>query len=229
MTILIVSSPLAGYFGTDDVSIERSRLERQDKEITRLNGLVAAQEKYARSIQSLILGKDIEEQIDTLAPELALNFSSEISNDPTKEELRLAQKVKDDLRTSRRKPINNAHPALIAPVDGILMNTFDPQKYTGVSITAKKDTPVLSCLAGTVLYTGFSSQDGHVIVIEHADGFVSCYKHAQAVLKKVGDKVQVSDPIAIVGLFGLHYKEPHIQFELWLNQTSVNPANYIQF
>ena len=229
MTIVIVSSPLAGYFGTDDVSIERSRLERQDKEITRLNKMVAAQEKYARSIQSLILGKEIDEQMDTLVPEVAADFSSEINTESTKEELELGQKVKADLRTDRRKQTDNAQRTLIAPLEGKILKAFDPLKREGVTIAGRKDTPVISCLAGTVVYAGFSSQEGYVIVIEHADGFVSCYKHAKAVLKKQGDKVQVSDPIAIVGIYGTKYKEPHIQFELWLNQTSVNPADYIRF
>ncbi len=229
MTIIIVSSPLAGYFGTDDVSIERSRLERQDKEITRLNKLVAAQEKYARSIQSLILGKDVEEQIDTLVPELASDYSSEISTESTKEEIELAKKVKSDLRTGKDRTTDHKQHSLMAPISGQLLSNFNALKRDGVDIAAKKDTPVLSCLAGTVVYAGFSTQEGYVIVIEHADGFVSTYKHAKAVLKKQGDKVQVSDPIAIVGNYGSSFKEPHIHFELWLNQSSVNPVDYIRF
>jgi murein DD-endopeptidase MepM/ murein hydrolase activator NlpD len=229
MTIIIVSSPLAGYFGTDDVSIERSRLERQDKEITRLNKLVAAQEKYARSIQSLILGKDVEEQIDTLVPELASDYSSEISTESTKEEIELAKKVKSDLRTGKDRTTDHKQRSLMAPISGQILSNFNALKRDGVDIAAKKDTPVLSCLAGTVVYAGFSTQEGYVIVIEHADGFVSIYKHAKAVLKKQGDKVQVSDPIAIVGNYGSSFKEPHIHFELWLNQSSVNPVDYIRF
>lgn len=229
MTIIIVSSPLAGYFGTDDVSIERSRLERQDKEITRLNKLVAAQEKYARSIQSLILGKNVEEQMDTLVPEVARDYSSDISTESTKEEIELAKKVKNDLRTGQKRNVDHKQISLLAPLSGRILSDFNAIKRDGMDIAAKKDTPVLSCLAGTVVYAGFSTQEGYVIVIEHADGFVSSYKHAKAVLKKQGDKVQVSDPIAIVGNYGSSYKEPHIHFELWLNQASVNPADYIRF
>ena len=229
MTIVIVSSPLAGYFGTDDVSIERSRLERQDKEITRLNKLVAAQEKYARSIQSLILGKNVEEQIDTLVPEVARDYSSEINTESTREEIELAKKVKNDLRTGQKRQKDLKQIILMAPLNGRILSDFNALNRDGVDIAAKKDTPVLSCLAGTVVYSGFSTHDGYVIVIEHADGFVSSYKHAKAVLKKQGDKVQVSDPIAIVGNYGSSYKEPHIHFELWLNQASVNPADYIRF
>ena len=90
-------------------------------------------------------------------------------------------------------------------------------------------TTALDNVALPMVYAGFSTQEGYVIVIEHADGFVSSYKHAKAVLKKQGDKVQVSDPVAIVGNYGSTYKEPHIHFELWLNQSSVNPADYIRF
>ena len=78
-------------------------------------------------------------------------------------------------------------------------------------------------------YSGFSTQEGYAIVIEHADGFVSSYAHAKVVLKKKGEKVQVGDPVAIVGKYGKNYNTPHIHFELWLNQSSVNPADYIRF
>lgn len=228
MTLILLSSPLAGYFGTDDVSIERSRLERQDKEITRLNRLVAAQEKYARSMRTILLGKEVDEPLDTLVPEVVRDFSSEINTDATKEEIELAQKVKDDLRPGKRKRVDHQQ-LFIAPLTGKILNAYNPLKQEGLTISAKKDSPVVSCLAGTIVYAGFSLQEGYVIIIEHADGYVSTYKHAKALLKKQGDKVQVSDPIAIVGAYGARFKEPHIQFELWLNQTSVNPQEYIRF
>jgi murein DD-endopeptidase MepM/ murein hydrolase activator NlpD len=229
MTLLIVSSPLAGYFGTDDVSIERGRLERQDKEITRLNKLVAAQEKYARSVQALILGKEIEEHIDTLVPEVAGDYSSEITTESTEEELALAKKVKDDLRTGKQRRSEVLQRSFAIPLKGEVIAAFDQLKRDGIEIGAKKDTPVVSCLAGTVVYAGFSNQEGYVIVIEHADGFVSSYAHAKAVLKKRGEKVQVGDPVAIVGNYGKNYNTPHIHFELWFNQSSVNPADYMRF
>ena len=130
MTILIVSSPLAGYFGTDDVSIERGRLERQDKEITRLNKLVAAQEKYARSVQALILGKEIEEHIDTLVPEVAADYSSEMTTESTKEELALAKKVKDDLRTGKQRQSEVLQRSLALPLKGEVIAAFDQLKQT---------------------------------------------------------------------------------------------------
>ena len=229
MTIVIVSSPLAGYFGTDDVSIERGRLERQDKEITRLNKLVSAQEKYARSVQALILGKEIEEHIDTLVPEVAGDYSSEITTESTDEELTLAKKVKDDLRTGKQRQSDVLQHSLAIPLKGELIAAFDQLKRDGIEIGAKKDSPVVSCLAGTVVYSGFSTQEGYVIVIEHADGFVSSYAHAKVVLKKKGEKVQVGDPVAIVGKYGKNYNRPHIHFELWFNQSSVNPTDYMRF
>lgn len=227
MTLVIVSSPLAGYFGTDDVSIERGRLERQDKEITRLNKLVAAQEKYARSIQSLILGKEIDEPIDTLVPEVAKDYSSELTTESTAEELALAKKVKDDLRTGKKRRIEGLQRSLATPLKGKVISAFDPLKRDGVEIGAKKDSPVVSCLAGTVVYAGFSANEGFVIVVQHADGFVSSYKHAKALLKKQGEKVQVNDPVALVGNYGKNHLVPHIRFDLWLNQSSVNPSDYI--
>jgi murein DD-endopeptidase MepM/ murein hydrolase activator NlpD len=152
-----------------------------------------------------------------------------MNTESTPAEIELAKKVKNDLRTGQKRQKDTKQIILMAPLNGRLLSDFNVSRREGVDIAAKKDTPVLSCLAGTVVYAGFSAQEGYVIVIEHADGFVSSYKHAKAVLKKQGDKVQVSDPIALVGNYGSSYKEPHIHFELWLNQASVNPADYIRF
>ena len=57
----------------------------------------------------------------------------------------------------------------------------------------------------------------------------SVYKNAKIILKKTGAKVQTGDPIAIVGNSGEKINKPHLHFELWYNQSPVNPLNYISF
>ena len=48
-------------------------------------------------------------------------------------------------------------------------------------------------------------------------------------MKKLGSKVQMSDPIAIVGNTGENTSGPHLHFELWYNQSAVNPKDYMNF
>ena len=67
------------------------------------------------------------------------------------------------------------------------------------------------------------------MIIDHANGYVSVYKHAKTVLKNAGAKVQMNDPIAIVGNSGENSTGPHLHFELWYYQSVVNPQDYMNF
>jgi murein DD-endopeptidase MepM/ murein hydrolase activator NlpD len=49
------------------------------------------------------------------------------------------------------------------------------------------------------------------------------------VLKKIGAKVQLGDPISIVGNTGENSDGPHLHFELWHDQKAVNPEEYLSF
>ena len=55
------------------------------------------------------------------------------------------------------------------------------------------------------------------------------YKHNQRVMKKAGSKVQIGDPIAIVGNTGENTDGPHLHFELWIDQQAVDPEDYLNF
>ena len=86
-----------------------------------------------------------------------------------------------------------------------------------------------SCLSGTVIYSGYTRKDGYILIIDHGNDYTSIYKHNRKALKKIGDKVQLGDPIAIVGSTGQNSDGPHLHFELWYKQVPVNPEEYLQF
>jgi len=65
--------------------------------------------------------------------------------------------------------------------------------------------------------------DNHI----HADGFVSSYKHNQGLLKRVGDRVQDREAIALSGNSGEITTGPHIHFELWQHGLAQDPRSFI--
>jgi murein DD-endopeptidase MepM/ murein hydrolase activator NlpD len=116
------------------------------------------------------------------------------------------------------------------PVQGIISSKFDSsKKHYGVDIAASPKGSVLSTLKGTVTFAGFDVNSGHIIQIQHANGFVSVYKHNALLLKQQGDNVLAGEAIAIVGNTGYMSSGTHLHFELWYNGRPVDPEEFIVF
>ena len=112
---------------------------------------------------------------------------------------------------------------------GVVSQKFNSENHFGIDVVTKKNEVVKACLAGTIIYAGYTHKDGYIILIEHKNDVVSVYRHNQRVLKKTGATVKLGDPIAIVGNTGENTDGPHLHFELWQNQVPVNPSDFIRF
>jgi murein DD-endopeptidase MepM/ murein hydrolase activator NlpD len=228
-SLLIMRSPFSSYVSKNDVSIERKKLEDQYRQISKLNKKVKDQEMYISSVKRILSGELILDSLDEDVPEISTIIPSDIETEPTENEKVLSNKVKDDLRTNVKKKKDSNVQYFVEPVKGIVSQKFDLQSHPGVDIVTSKDKNVIACLSGTVIYSGYTQKDGFVMIIDHANGYISVYKHNKTILKKAGSKVQMSDPIAIVGNSGENTTGPHLHFELWYNQSVVNPEDYMRF
>lgn len=227
--LLIVKGPFSSYFSKNDVSIERKKLEEQHNKIKELNSKLITQEKYIETIKIVLRGGNPEDNDTLSVPELTSLNSPSVDSEPTSAEKELSEKVKSDLRTRSGKKINKAIPFFSAPVKGVISQKFDSKNHPAIDVVTSKDKTVLACLSGTVIYSGYTHKDGFVIILEHTNGYLTVYKHNKTVLKKTGNKVHMNDPIAIVGNSGENSKGPHLHFELWYNQSAVDPEKYIDF
>ncbi|WP_273273412.1 M23 family metallopeptidase [Roseivirga sp.] len=116
------------------------------------------------------------------------------------------------------------------PLTGFVVATFDPQEgHFGIDIVSKKDEPVKSIADGTVVFTGWTQDDGNIIAVQHRENLISIYKHNSAVMKAVGDVISAGDIIAIIGNTGELTSGPHLHIELWFNGSPVNPQEFITF
>jgi murein DD-endopeptidase MepM/ murein hydrolase activator NlpD len=226
LSVYLFSGPLSGLVG--DTSIKRSQLEDQKILIEELNSKVEYQEKYIENIRMILSGEvpvNIENDSIIEMHEVDLD---KLKTHITKPESKLSKEVRNDLST----PAGNKDVSLTyfgSPITGVISQKFNAKVHPGIDVVSAKDTPVKACLGGTVLYSGYTRKDGYILIIGHAGEFVSVYKHNKTVLKKLGSKVQLGDPIAIIGNTGENTDGPHLHFELWYNQTPVNPSDYIKF
>jgi murein DD-endopeptidase MepM/ murein hydrolase activator NlpD len=116
------------------------------------------------------------------------------------------------------------------PIKGIISNSFDAsQQHFGIDIVAKENELIKSTLDGTVVFSGFTAEDGYVIQIQHTNNLTSIYKHNSALTKKVGDFVKAGEPICVIGNSGERSFGFHLHFELWYNGFAINPQDYVVF
>jgi len=116
------------------------------------------------------------------------------------------------------------------PVKGIISTHFSREnKHFGTDIATSPKESVLATLAGTVIFVGFDADAGNVIHLQHANGFVSIYKHNALLLKSIGDEVDAGDAIALVGNTGQLSTGTHLHFELWYKGSAVDPEEFIVF
>tara|TARA_B100000700_G_scaffold329424_1_gene451067 strand:+ start:1105 stop:1950 length:846 start_codon:yes stop_codon:yes gene_type:complete len=116
------------------------------------------------------------------------------------------------------------------PLVGVFTEKYDKKKnHFGVDLVGKKGAFVFSVADGVVVLNNWTKETGFIVAIQHADGFLSFYKHNSSVLKSVGSFVRGGEEIAIIGSSGELSSGPHLHFELWKNGESLNPQNYIIF
>ena len=117
-----------------------------------------------------------------------------------------------------------------SPVKGVVTDGFDIEKnHFAVDISVDIGTPVKAILAGTVLFSEWSVETGHVILLDHGDNLISVYKHNSKILKSQNDNVQAGEVIAFSGEEGALSSGPHLHFEIWKNSLPIDPETILSF
>lgn len=213
--------------GKNDATIERKKLEEQYEKIAKLNEKARLRDQYNGALLKILNGDvPFNSDLDSLAEVTDPDYGS-IQTESSDSEKAITKKVKDDIRTGNRS--DASIPYFTAPVKGVVSDGFKKSNHPGIDVVTEKNETIKACLSGTVLYAGFTRQDGYIVIVDHGNGYSSIYKHARKALKKTGDRVQLGDPLGIVGNTGTNSSGPHLHFELWYNQSPVNPEDYIKF
>jgi len=116
----------------------------------------------------------------------------------------------------------------ILPVNGYISRSFDPERgHYGMDLVVKDGTPVFATVGGFVVFSGYTNNYGHIIILSHSDGYLSIYKHCSVILKKEREFVKQGDLIAQSGNSGLATTGPHLHFEIWHNGKPINPETVL--
>ena len=116
----------------------------------------------------------------------------------------------------------------ILPTEGYMTRGFDPEyNHYGLDIAGKIGTLINAAADGNIVFSGWTYNDGYVVIISHASGFMSFYKHNKTLLKSAGSFVRRGEPIATLGNSGATSSGPHLHFEIWKDGVPVDPSIYM--
>ncbi|GER02796.1 hypothetical protein JCM17846_04780 [Iodidimonas nitroreducens] len=117
------------------------------------------------------------------------------------------------------------------PVTGTVISRFGPKegglRNDGINIRAPKGAPVRASESGIVAYAGSGLRGfGNLILIRHADDWVTAYGHNDELLVERGAAVKRGQMIARVGSTG-GVTEAQLHFEVRKGTKASDPLRYL--
>lgn len=128
----------------------------------------------------------------------------------------------------------NAKPA-IKPVSTRITATYGYRRnpftnrgsefHRGIDFSGDTGTSIRATGDGVVIFAGWQSGYGKMVIISHGYGYTTLYGHNSKLLVEKGDKVKRGEIISKMGSTG-RSTGSHLHYEVRLNGTTVNPAKY---
>lgn len=116
------------------------------------------------------------------------------------------------------------------PVDGPILSTYGPKPgglhNDGINIKAPKGAPVRAAENGVVVYAGSMKGYGNMVLIRHADKWMTAYAHLDKILIERGATLSKGMTIGTVGSTGTA-DEPQLHFEVRRGTSALNPEKYL--
>lgn len=94
----------------------------------------------------------------------------------------------------------------------------------GIDIGMGTASAVKSVADGTVSIVSFIPGFGHLVIINHDDGFFTVYAHLSQVLVRSGQQINAGHP---VGTSGESESGSQVHFEIWRERSVQNPLNWL--
>ena len=232
-TLLLFYSPLRslvpGYVSPQTRELMIGASLRLDS----LNEAVQRHQLYVMNIQDILRGNVSIDSVSTI-DSLTILRSADLMERTEREsefihEYEQNEKYNLTSQSLHKSDMDGLH--FTTPLRGLLVRSFNPADlHFGVDIAlATTSQNVCSVLDGTILMSGYTANNGYVVVVQHVGNLVTVYKHLSRIFKQEGVKVKAGEVLGVAGTQGEKAKEPYLHFELWHKGTALDPTQYISF
>ena len=154
----------------------------------------------------------------------------------SQQKARLAQATTPLETPSAETPVKAAEatgavPTFRWPVRGKVITSYgaktNGKANDGINLAVPEGTPVKAAEDGVVAYSGNELKGyGNLVLVRHANGYVTAYAHASELLVKRGDTIKRGQIIAKSGQSG-EVGSPQLHFEIRKGSTPVDPLQFL--
>jgi murein DD-endopeptidase MepM/ murein hydrolase activator NlpD len=149
---------------------------------------------------------------------------------------RMATETKEIEQTHAKSVVKtaeatNALPTFRWPVRGRVIAAYgaktNGKQNDGINVAVPEGTPVKAAEDGVVAYAGNELKGyGNLILVRHANGYVTAYAHASELEVKRGDTIKRGQVIAKSGQTG-DVGSPQLHFEIRKGSSPVDPLRFL--
>ena len=229
-TVIIFFTPVREYIPGYDTTKMRVQAINNLEKLDSLINQLSTNDNYLESVFKTINGEEYKNIYANESQRISVDLSQlDMSLKAEDSILRKYVENEDKFNLTKNELVIE-NKMFYSPIKGDITQSFNyEENHFAVDISADVGTPVKSILDGKILFSEWSVDTGHVIIIDHGDNIISVYKHNSKLLKEQNDYVQAGEVIAYSGNQGNLSSGPHLHFELWNNGTPIDPEPLLNF
>lgn len=117
---------------------------------------------------------------------------------------------------------------LLPPLTGFVSREFDAAiDHWGVDLAVPENTAVAAPADGVVVLADETITGGKTVVLQHAHGLTTVFKHNTRLLVRTGERVRAGTIVALSGNTGEWTTGPHLHYEVWQDGEPVDPKPFL--
>ena len=215
------------------IEVQEAQLQEERRQLlaaeARQDEMTAERRQRAEAVRSEL---DTQRSLLVQLDEIIENFTTELDG-LSEEQERLERLIRESSGGGGGE--TPAPGKLVRPVPGPITSAFGPRlhpilgytrMHTGVDMTAPLGQDIKAGADGKVILASTYGGYGLTVIIDHGGGMTTLYAHQSRVFVSVGDSVGAGEVVGEAGSTGLA-TGPHLHFEVRINGTPVDPADYL--